>query len=544
MSEDESQIQNEELSTWFKSISKQSWYDTMKNNHDDLSLSYIDLIGEFATLLQISLRKHCSSHSSPTESLLLMKSLKKNLPNSIDSLFSNSSLDDVQFPEPSDSEDLACNLFTRVLEIFYRNNRTLNDLYQDLDINKDGKIKFEELRTEFLKYDPSITFEESKAVFDILDGNSDGVISLHELTKRTKLIEEKADLERNDPLSCIVVSKPLDPDKIHGNLSVMLVKGENFRPGTHSVKIKLPGVLEYVTNDTTEINHNWNFRADFFLENRTEEDLPILVELSLLNKNKIEGIGSFQWKKTMNAPNEFSLKVKVPIKTSTGQVRGSLSIQAMWTPINVKIYTEEEIQKLQALELEILKHKRDANNLTADPELDDDIFDLSDEEAVLSGQQSIVERALEFCDKHNKKLNTAELKENLEKHQKIENEEEKDEKEEKDFNEETEEKSQIEENEEDKNNEILLRPHRNTMLLKQPEKAETNAKPEEKPSKIPVRRRNSCYSYVVKVGTVTVKQEVVKKTIKQPSLPTKSFQIVVKNRKTVESKIKPVVLNN
>jgi Ca2+-binding EF-hand superfamily protein len=504
MSEDESQVQNEDLNSWFTLISKQSWHDIMRNNHDDLSLSYIDLIAEFATLLQISLRKQCSSHSSISESLLLMKSLKHSLPNSIDSLFSNSSTDDFQLPELKDNEELACNLFTRVLEIFNRNGRNVNDLYQDLDINKDGKIRFEELRTEFLKYDPSITVEESKAVFDILDGNCDGVISLHELTKRMKLIEEKAELERSDPLSCIVVSRPLDPAKIHGNLAVMLVKGESLKHGTHSVKIKLPGVLEYLTGDTMEVNPNWNFRADFFLENRTEDDLPLLVEVTLLNKNKVEGLGSFQWKKTMNTPNEFNLKVKVPIKTSTGQVRGSLHFQAMWTPINVRVYSEEEMQKLQALEVEILRHRKDKGNLTTDPELDDELFDLSDEEAVLSNQPSIVEKALEFCDKHNEKLDTSDMLEKLEE-----------------------------------------KPSRKSMQFEHPEQKEEIKEPiGRKSTRIQIHRRNSSYSYIMKVGTVTVQQEVVKKTIKQPSLPSKTFQIVVKNRKTVETKMKPVVLNS
>lgn len=508
MSEDESQFQNEDLNSWFTSISKQSWYDIMKNNHDDLSVSYIDLIAEFATLLQISLRKQCSSHSSPTDSLLLMKSLKQNLPTSIDSLFSNSNFEDFEFPEIKDNEELACNLFTRVLEIFNRNKRTVGDLYQDLDINKDGKIRFEELRTEFLKYDPRITVEESKAVFDILDGNCDGVISLHELTKRMRLIEEKAEQERIDPLSCIVISRPLDPTKIHGNLAVMLVKGESLKPGAHSVKIKLPGVLEYLTGDTMEVNPNWNFRADFFLENRTEDDLPLLVEATLLNKNKVEGLGSFQWKKTMNAPNEFSLKVKVPIKTSTGQVRGSLHFQAMWTPINVRVYSEEEMQKLQALEIEILKHKKEKGNLTVDPQVDDELFELSDEEGLLSNQSSAVENALEFCDKHNEKLNTSEVQEDFE-----------------------------------------VRHSRKTMEFKTLEpkeeiKEEVKEKVERKSTRIQIHRRNSSYSYIMKVGTVTVQQEVVKKTIKQPSLPNKSFQLVVKNRKTVETKLKPVVLNS
>ena len=279
MSDEECPLSCEELKTWFNQISKQSWYDLVKTNHDELSVSYIDILAEFASLLQINLRKSCNSHTSLSESILFMKGLKEKLPSMIEPLFSSVNLDEISAIEYNDDEEVASNLFTRVLEIFRRDNRTVNDLYNDLDINKDGKIKFEELRAEFLKCDPSITIEESRAVFDILDGNKDGFISLHELTKRTKLIEDKAEQERSDPLACMILSKPLDSNKIHGNLAVMLIRGENIKPGAHSIKIRLPGILEYMTPDHTDPNPHFNYRADFFLENRTEDDLPLLVEL-------------------------------------------------------------------------------------------------------------------------------------------------------------------------------------------------------------------------------------------------------------------------
>ena len=182
MSDEETHLECEELKTWFNHISKQSWYDLVKTNHDELSVSYIDILAEFASLLQINLRKHCNSHSSSSESILFMKGLKEKLHSLAEPLFSSVNLDEISTIEYKDDEEVASNLFTRVLEIFRRDNRTVNDLYNDLDINKDGKIKFEELRAEFLKCDPTITIEESKAVFDILDGNKDGFISLHELT--------------------------------------------------------------------------------------------------------------------------------------------------------------------------------------------------------------------------------------------------------------------------------------------------------------------------------------------------------------------------
>ncbi|OMJ90935.1 hypothetical protein SteCoe_6601 [Stentor coeruleus] len=346
----------------------------MTTNHDDLSSEYIEIVAEFATLIQSSLRKVSKNHINTNQVLNYMHNFKQQLPNVIENLALSVSCDAtpdlISQAKQSEMEQVVSDLFTRVMNIFHKDDRSVNDLYNDMDINKDGKIKFEEMRTEFLKYDPSITIEESKAVFDILDGNKDGYVSLSELTKRMRFIKEKADLEQTDPLSCLIISKPLDPELMHGNLSIMLIKAEGLKPGVHSVRIKVNDFLEYLTPDTNESNPFWNFRADFFFENRLEKDLPLLVDVELMNKNKLEGIGSFQWKKAMNNPNEFSVKTKVVIKTSTGQDRGSLHFQIMWTPIFVRVLSDEDIERRRQLEMKIMERKQ----------TEGDIFDMSDEE--------------------------------------------------------------------------------------------------------------------------------------------------------------------
>lgn len=349
----------------YSELDGKTWFEIMTENHDELSTAYIDLVGEFATLLKESLRSNHSIQSNLSSALHQINYMRSQLPQIIKTITSSPEVNEnpVEPQEKKNIEEVICNLFTRVLEIFTKDNRSVNDLYASMDINKDGKINLEEMRNEFLKYDPSISLEEAQAVFDILDGNKDGCVSLQELTKRMKYIEEKAEMERIDPLACLVISKPLDPECIHGNLSVMLIRSEGFKPGTHAVKIKVPGNLEYLTSDTTSKSHNWNFRADFLFENKTSKELPLLIELELYNKNKIEGTGSMQWKKAMNAPNEFSLKNKVLIKTSTGQDRGVLFFQLQWTPIVVKVYTEEEIEKMNELEKNVNERKKQVEEI-------------------------------------------------------------------------------------------------------------------------------------------------------------------------------------
>lgn len=278
-------------------------------------------------------------------------------------------------------ETFSC-LFRRILKIFCANNRSVQELFESIDVNKDGRATEMELRLELLKHDPTITEEECKSVFAILDGNNDGSISLDELQKRIKLLQEKAEAEAKDPLAHMVFSNPLNPALIHGNLSVILIKATGLRPGTHCVKLRMKNSLEYTTSDTIDTKPNWNFRCDFIFENKTKADLPGMVEFDLLNKNKIEGSGEFQWKKAMDKPNEFSLKVKTDAKTSTGQLRGTFYFSVKWTPIMPRILNEDEKKRLKKIRTYSEEYKRVSKKLDKVEGEKNQEFSIEDDEAM------------------------------------------------------------------------------------------------------------------------------------------------------------------
>lgn len=281
-----------------------------------------------------------------------------------------------------ESSQIVSNLFSRILQIFFKNGRSLQDLFEAIDISKDGKVTSLEMRVELLKHDETITQEECDAVFEILDGNKDGSISLDELQKRIRLVHEKAEAEALDPLAHMVFSKSLDPNLTHGNLSVILLKVTNMKPGTHSVKIKVKDCLEYTTQDTVETNPNYNFRCDFIFENRIMDQIPKNVDFDLYNKGKIEGTGSFQWIKAMKTPNEFSLKVKTDAKTSTGQVRGTFFFSVKWTPIYCSEKTKEEIEKKNSLKVAAENHKRNISKSAENEESKTSEAKVEEEEGV------------------------------------------------------------------------------------------------------------------------------------------------------------------
>lgn len=248
-------------------------------------------------------------------------------------------------------------LYRRVLAIFKKFNRTVHDLYNAIDINRDGKITAAEVRNELFRHDQTITLEEATEVFKILDGDKDGYVTEDDMNKRMKFIVEKSSDEEIDPLSCLIISKPLDSDCIHGVLTVSLLKVSGFKPGSRSIRFKLKDVLEYLTPEISENLLTFNFKADFIIENQPLSTLPTAVEIDLINKNKAEGHANFNWTRTNSISTEFSYKFKLDIKTSTGQSKGSINLQVSWTPIFAKILSQAEISKREKLKQEALEYQ-------------------------------------------------------------------------------------------------------------------------------------------------------------------------------------------
>ena len=262
-----------------------------------------------------------------------------------------------QSEEESDDDPIESTTFRRVLQIFRKNNRSVHELYLCIDINRDGKITASEVRAELLRYDPSFTREEAEEIFKILDGDKDGYVSEDDMVKRMKFIVEKAKNEASDPLSCLIISKPLDPDCIHGVVSISLLKVSGFKPGNRCIRFKLKDVLEYLTPEFSENVLTYNFKCEFLIENKTLNSLPSIVEIDLLNKNTIEGHGSMNWMKSNTITNEFSYKSKADIKTSLGQARGSLQLQVGWNPIFAKFYCQEELDRMERLKQRALVYQ-------------------------------------------------------------------------------------------------------------------------------------------------------------------------------------------
>ena len=255
------------------------------------------------------------------------------------------------------STQLECTLYRRVLQGLNSENKTESELFSFFDVDKSGKINELEFRAGLRCFDSSITKDEAREVFKILDGDNDGFFSLVDLKKRKKFIEQKAFDEVKDPLSCIVVSQPLDELGIHGCLQLQVIKVNGLKGGQRSLKFGIKGNLEYRSSDFTDDNFQQTFKYSFLLENQKLNTLPGVIDVNLFNKNVVEGSAVVNWVKNNDLSSEFANKIKIELKTSLGQPKGSILIAVQWCPIIPKKLNERELEELERLRKTVEKYQ-------------------------------------------------------------------------------------------------------------------------------------------------------------------------------------------
>lgn len=264
--------------------------------------------------------------------------------------------------EKKESPQITCTLYRRVLEILDFQNKTDSEIFGSIDMNKTGKINEVELRARLRYIDASITKEEAREVFKILDGDHDGFVSLEDLKKRKKLIEEKALEEVEDPLSCIVVSEPLAENQFHGNLLVKVLKVKIPKGGPRWLRCIMKGNLEYRSSDFIDDHFPDHTEYKFLIENLKPSAVPPTIELNLFNKNIIEGSASLNWMKSHNLASEFVHKSQIELRTSLNQPKGSLSLSVHWHPISPQKLSQKELQDLEDLKKSVEKYQFEVNS--------------------------------------------------------------------------------------------------------------------------------------------------------------------------------------
>lgn len=165
-------------------------------------------------------------------------------------------------------------LFTKVLSAFNSKDKNLSKVFSFLDTNKDGVITLDELRQGLNKMNLSLSLAECKEVFTVIDKDRSGTISLDELKKRLSALvsnghEVKSDAHKNN-----------------GVLEVVVLKGQKFKPGPKTVKVKF-GHTEFTSGPNPDANPEWKFKNDFQVLDAL--NAPKEIEIEVFSGKKSEG---------------------------------------------------------------------------------------------------------------------------------------------------------------------------------------------------------------------------------------------------------------
>ena len=210
-------------------------------------------------------------------------------------------------------------LFTKVLNAFNSKDKNLSKVFAYLDANKDGSITEDELRKGLNTMNISLNIAECKKVFAILDKDRSGSISLDELKKRLATLGTGGHEIKDDA------------SHISGDLEVAIIKGEKFKAGLKTVKVKF-GTTEYTSTAVNDANPEWKFTSKFEVRNLALINVPRDIEIEVFSGKKSEGKAVIT---LSDVRNTEKLKSKLDIAVNK-QSHGKVQVISTWKEVKVE----------------------------------------------------------------------------------------------------------------------------------------------------------------------------------------------------------------
>lgn len=168
-------------------------------------------------------------------------------------------------------------LFTKVLTAFNSKDKNLSKVFAFLDANKDGVVTLDEMRQGLSSMSVNLSLAECKEVFAVLDKDRSGSISLDELKKRLSTLSSGGHEVKGS-----------DSNKLNGTLEVNILKGQKFKAGAKTIKVKF-GSTEYTSGSSNDANPEWKFKNTFEVNNQALQSVPREVEFEVFSGKKSEG---------------------------------------------------------------------------------------------------------------------------------------------------------------------------------------------------------------------------------------------------------------
>lgn len=232
-------------------------------------------------------------------------------------------------------------LFTKVLNAFNSKDKNLSKVFAFLDTNKDGVVTLEEMKIGLSSMNVNLTLAECKQVFMVLDKDRSGSISLDELKKRL------------NTLSTGGHEVKADTGKVSGSLEINVLKGQKFKAGAKTVKVKF-GHNEFTSQANPDVNPEWKFNCTFTVSDQPLQKLPRDIEFEVFTGKKSEGKSVISLSDVRNID---VLKSKLDVLVNK-QLHGIILVKSTWTEVQ-----SQQSSGLGHLEIAIVKGEGTSTDL-------------------------------------------------------------------------------------------------------------------------------------------------------------------------------------
>lgn len=282
-------------------------------------------------------------------------------------------------------ENLENSLFAKLIETFEKNSMTIDQAFDYLDVNDDGKINFQELSEVCETLRLNLNREDRHSLFAVLDSDHSGEISLEELKGRLEKVpppakpikiaqpklpnsryKEPQDLTptssvkeetrppeltkaQKAPVKGVEVIKtsetlnkaetkvPVEAQKqnkrLNGSLVVGVVRGKALGAGSVYAQVRIDGGEKVLKTPVMQgPDPEWKFKGRLRLYDTSTTLVSTEVIIELSNDKGILGTARVPWGQTLDFPNSWAVKSEYPVLEPNGRRKGSVFIHLNWCP--------------------------------------------------------------------------------------------------------------------------------------------------------------------------------------------------------------------
>lgn len=253
-------------------------------------------------------------------------------------------------------QNLENQLFGKLSDHFKKGALNIEQAFQFLDLNGDGKINFQELSDTLDTINLPLSREDRHALFAVLDSDHNGSISLEEFKQRIETAKplppkpailpkrEETKIENSKGLVKNELKEPVEETpvklsekkivkKISGSLVIGIVKGKALGQGNLAAQLTLKGSERVLkTPFLPGPDPDWKFKSTVKLFDTSTAQVDTEIYLELLGDRGLIASCKVPWLPTLDFPNSWAVKTDFPLLEPNNRKHGSVIVHLMWVP--------------------------------------------------------------------------------------------------------------------------------------------------------------------------------------------------------------------